>query len=127
MCTLVVASLHFILSVYVAFRTQHVFYLNPIRITALNDLWPTYANSDMATLIGWLLLTALYLSVLVTYIRKYDPELIGRIRNSIEYNRETRRVTYETRNAKEIELIPITKLLVQFYKLKSRFGESEII
>ncbi len=126
-CVLVVAAIHSTVSVYLAIKTEHIYYINPIRLTTLNNLWPRYANSDMATFYGWLGLLVLYLSVMTIYVRRYDPELISRIRNSIEYNRETKRVTYGTRNAREIELIPLTKMLIQFYRLKSLFSESEII
>jgi hypothetical protein len=114
----IAAGVHLILSLSAAILKHHIYYFNPIRFLGINNFWPKYENSDIATLVTWSILISFYFAFLALYIRRYDPTLITRLNKKISYNKETKRLIYETRNATEIEVIPLTKLITQVYKLK---------
>jgi hypothetical protein len=114
----IAAGIHLFLSLTAAIVKHHIYYFNPIRILGLSSIWPRYQNSDIATLITWGILITMYFALVVFYIRRYDPTLISRLNKNLSYNKQTKRLIYETRNATEIEVIPITKLITQLYKLK---------
>lgn len=115
---LLAATVHIIISFFSAIIKHHIYYFNPIRILGINNFWPKYQNSDMATLISWGILISLYFVALYFYIRRFDPDLVARMKSNVSYNKETKQLIYETRNATEIEVVPLTKLITQAYKLK---------
>jgi len=112
------AIVHLIVSFVASALKHNIYYINPIRFLGINDFWPKYQNSGYATLIAWSVLISLYFVFLSIALKKYDPTLISRVKKKITYNKETKRLIYETKNATEIEVVPLTKLITQVYKLK---------
>ena len=117
---------HLIISLLAAISKHHIYYFSPIRFLGINNFWPKYQNSDMATLISWSILICAYFVILILYIRRYDPTLIARINKNITYNKQTKQLIYETKNATEIEVVPLTKLIVQLYKLKDLLYRADV-
>jgi hypothetical protein len=114
----IAASFHIAISVISAFTKHHLYYLNPIRFLGVNNFWPKYQNSDSATIISWAILFTIYAFLLVRYVKKNDPHLASRVKSTISYNNETRRLTLATKNDNEIDLLPLNIFIKNFYRVK---------
>ena len=114
----IAGTVHLIISFYDALTLHHLYYINLIRILGISTLWPKYQSSNMATILSWVVTTIIYTSILALFVKRYDPKIMFRLKENVKYNKETKRLTYETKSAKEIEVIPLTKLIEQLYRLK---------